>query len=93
MIDKPKTDAHGSYKIEGVNDILRLNMNSFMYKMDNPEISLFYIDKNDEVDKLMANKVYYVNFIVRLRHEDEEYFKRYRVILTRSGILEIEDLY
>ena len=82
-----------TYKIEGVDDILRLNMNSFMYKMDNPEISLFYIDKNDEVDKLMANKVYYVNFIVRLRHEDEEYFKRYRVILTRSGILEIEDLY
>jgi len=91
-VDREKLDESSHYQVSGINEIIRFNVSSFMFKMDNPDIPLYVTKEDKSVEKLMGSKIYYLNFIIQLKYEDFEHFKRYRVIFNRSGIKEIEEL-
>lgn len=92
QIDREKLDENSNYFVAGINEILRINVQSFLNKMDNPEVPLFVTKDNGEIEKLMGVKAYYLNFIIQLKYQDFDIFKRYRVVLNRNGIKEIEEL-
>jgi len=91
-IDRPKLDESSKYFVAGINEILRISVQSFLNKMDNPETTLYAVNSNGELTRTMGSKVYYLNFIIQLKYQDFEKFKRYRVVFNRNGIKEIEEL-
>ncbi len=82
------------YKIEGINRIIRLNLKSFLQKMDNPEVPLYYInsENNDKVEVVNGGKVYFLNIILELDDNGKKEFHRYLIELNREGILSVKNL-
>jgi hypothetical protein len=92
LIDRQKLDKSTNYNIDGVVEIVRLNMLSFMRKTDNPEVPLFVLNENHTAEKIMGVKNYYLNIILQYQDDDDEKFKRYRVGFNRDGINSIQEM-
>ncbi len=101
QIDREKLEANSIYETRGINDIVRLHVNSFLQKMDNPQIGLFELSNGGTLERLLCDKVYYINIVLQLctypsgdrrgnKQAPETEFKRFRVALTRDGIDSIE---
>lgn len=71
---------------------MRLHLTRFMQKMDNPGESLYLLDENDSASVIQGEKVYYLNIVMKFQFDDQVDYKRFRVVLTQSGITELEEL-
>ena len=91
-VNRRMLDENTNYDIDGVVEIVRLNLLSFMRKTDNPEVPLFILDENEKVEKIMGIKNYYLNIILQYKHDEDEKFKRYRVGFNRDGINSIKEM-
>ncbi|HEX2976399.1 MAG TPA: hypothetical protein VHO68_10720 [Bacteroidales bacterium] len=78
------------YPTAGMNDIIRFNVSNYIQKMDNPEVPLYVPEDDGTVGIIKGEKMYYINFIMQLRHSDGVHYKRYRVVMNRKGIREVE---
>ena len=74
--------------IEGINDIIRLIINNFTKKMDDPKVKLYSLDK--EIDGIYAEKVYHLNSVLEFKSKNKFFLHKIRVILTKKGIKRIE---
>lgn len=79
-----------AYPLQGVNDIMRINLSEFMRKMDNARIPLVAPTGNGQFQPVDGEKDYFLNFVMQLKYESEVYYRRYRVCLNRKGIKKIE---
>ncbi|MFZ4582618.1 MAG: hypothetical protein ACOYM7_08200, partial [Paludibacter sp.] len=59
-INRKVLDNSSNYNIDGIVEIVRLNLLSFMRKTDNPEVPLFVLDENHHVERIMGIKNYYL---------------------------------
>lgn len=89
-LDRKSLNGISDYAIQGINDIIRFNVFNMTLKMDNPEVPLFTGDEKNYFAIIKGEKIYYLNLIMQLRHEDATTYKRYRVVFNRNGILNIE---
>ena len=86
-----EVDRLSAYPINGINNIVRFNLSSFMRKMDNPTVPL-YVNKGDACNHFTSgDKAYYLNFVIQCKYEGIVEYKRYRVCLCRDGIKNIEE--
>ena len=92
QVDRKLLDSSTNYNIEGVVEIVRFNLLTFMRKTDNPEVPLYVLDADSEVEKIMGVKNYYINIIIQYNHDDVESLKRYRVGFNRDGINSIKEI-
>lgn len=83
--------VYHSIPVDGLTDIWRVNMARFVRKMDNPKKPLFVLDGKD-YRKAKASKVYHINLVIRYVASHGEQYKRFRVVLNRSGIKRIEKI-
>lgn len=84
-----KGSIFSEYEIDGVNDIMRFNIQDFLRKMDDPNKELFVM--NDEgYYRVKGTRVYHLNLIIKLIGNKHQSYTRYRVILNRKGIKRIE---
>ncbi len=90
-LDRRKLDVN-EYMIAGVNDIVRVHVTHFTRKMDNPETPLYVSDDNGGVELIQGEKIYYLNLVMQLQCEGQTTYKRYRVVMNRLGISELEEL-
>ncbi len=91
-INRKMLDNSSNYNIDGIVEIVRFNLLSFMRKTDNPEVPLFVLDEDSQVEKIMGIKNYYLNIILQYNHDEEENYKRYRVGFNRDGINSITEM-
>jgi len=91
-LNRKTLDENTNYDIDGVVEIVRLNLLSFMRKTDNPEVPLFVLNENDTVGKIMGIKNYYLNIIIQYKHDEDEKYKRYRVGFNRLGINSVNEM-
>lgn len=91
-IDRNKLEKNSKYIISGINDIMRIYINSFTQKMDDPRVPLYKLDEQDNITTIKGNKVYLLNIIMQFQYEGKTDYKRFRVACNRTGILKIEDL-
>ncbi len=75
--------------VDGINDIMRFNIQKFLTKMDNPTKPMFTVFE-DTYKKIFVKRVYHLNLIVKYSFENIAVFKRFRIILNRKGIKSIE---
>jgi hypothetical protein len=92
LIDRRCLENSTNYSVDGVVEIVRLNLLSFMRKTDNPEVPLYTL-KNGQAEKIMAIKNYYLNIIIQYKHDEEEQYKRYRIGFNRDGINSIKEFF
>ncbi|HGY57415.1 MAG TPA: hypothetical protein ENK44_17035 [Caldithrix abyssi] len=85
------TTNYHDYQINGINDILRLNVSPFLKKMDNPDKPL-YILQDKGYKKTRAQRVYHINLVIKYIFEEDEHLVRYRLVLNRRGIKRIEKI-
>lgn len=90
-LDREKLSSTSDYNIDGINEILFFNLSDYIKKMDNPQLP-FLITEGENVSEILVNKVYYINFIFQLTSNDGVYLKRYRIMMNRSGILNLEEI-
>ncbi len=77
------------YAIDGVNDIIRFNIQDFLRKMDDPTKEIFVM--NDEgYRRIKGSRVYHLNLVVKLTGAQNLSYTRYRIVLNRQGIKRIE---
>ncbi|HID16490.1 MAG TPA: hypothetical protein EYP16_06805 [Candidatus Atribacteria bacterium] len=79
------------YTINGIDDIIRFNISTFLKKMDDPK-KLLYILTDDGYKKIWGEKVYHINMIIKFTTEKDVRYKRFRLIITRKGLKRIEEV-
>lgn len=92
FIDNSKMNALGVYPTVGVNDILRLHINRFTTKMDNPQVPLEIVNEEGGIDHINSQKVYYLNVVMQFKYDEQVEYKRFRAVLSRSGVIDIQDM-
>ena len=92
QLDAETLDQYGQYDIAGVNEILRFNVGSFVQKMDERDYELYVPEGETGYVPINGDKVYYLNFLTQLQHADQVEYKRYRLVITREGIQEIQKM-
>ena len=76
--------------IDGVNDIIRMNLLNFTRRMDNPFEDVF-IPKKSDYQKTKGTRVYHLNIILRYNIEGgETLFNMFRIVFNRNGIKRVE---
>ena len=85
-------DEYGQYDIAGVNEIIRFDLGSFARKMDEPAYELYVPEGDADYASIKGEKIYYVNFLIQLQHEGNVEYRRFRLMITRDGIREIQKL-
>ncbi len=89
-LNRNNLDKCSSYPLAGMNDILRFNISNFTLQMDDPSIRLHYLDSDGKPTLLSGEKIYYINLIMQFKYEDQLDYKRFRIVINREGIKEIE---
>lgn len=90
-LKRKAVDRLSAYPINGINNIVRFNLFSFMRKMDNPKVPLFVNEGEASEKFIQGDKTYYLNFVIQCKYEGITEYKRYRVCLARDGIKSIEE--
>ena len=86
----PCRDIFQEFDVDGIVDIMRLNIRHWTYKMDNPS-RIVYTSDGEKVQKLKARRDYHVNLVVRYGERNgEDHFERYRLVLCRNGIRHLD---
>ena len=91
LYPKKLKNVFNNYSINGINGITRLNLIHFTEKMDNPEMPMYFTE-GSSYKKIYGSKVYHINMIINLRTKDKIFFRRYRIVLNRSGIKRIQKI-
>ncbi len=82
-------------RLESITEIMRLKLDSWLANMDDPMNELFSISDGKRT-KVMADRVYHLNIVISLsekkKHGKGASLFRYRLILTRQGIIRIEHM-
>ena len=91
-LNRQSLNVCSQYPTNGMNDIIRFNISNFLQKMDNPVVPLYYPGDNGGIEIVKGEKMYYINLILQFNNEDQISYKRYRIVLNRKGIREIEKL-
>lgn len=91
-IDRAQLAANNVYHTDGINDIIRLNVNSLIHKMDNPYVSLPRLDEQHNLFRINCKKVYFLNIIMQYQYDGKTEYKRFRVSLSRAGIETIKEI-
>ena len=91
-LNRQSLNVCSQYPTNGMNDIIRFNISNFLQKMDNPVVPLYYPGENGGIEIVKGEKMYYINLILQFNNEDQISYKRYRIVLNRKGIREIEKL-
>lgn len=91
-IDRRRLEENKSYPTDGINDIVRLHLNSFIQKMDDPEVPLLVLDDGDRPGEVLCAKCYFLNIVVRYRYGATVGYKRFRIAVSRAGIADIVEM-
>lgn len=91
-LSKEEIEKYKEYRLSGINDITRINLLNFTQKMDNPHIPLYISDEERGYISIEGNKMYSLYFILHCKSDEDEYYKKYRVMFNRNGISDVTEL-
>lgn len=80
------------YPLTGINEIMRLHLNRFTHKMDNPMISIDTLDGKGNLKSMSVRKTYYINIVFQLKHETEVKYHHFRIVMSRDGVIQVDEI-
>jgi hypothetical protein len=84
--------SNSKYVFSGINDIMRLYVTRFTQKMDNPESPVYFAGEDGKISTIVAEKIYYLNIVMEMQNDGQTDYKRYRIVFSRNGIINLEEL-
>ena len=91
-IDDQSLSAIDDYPMRGINEVMRLHLTRFTQKMDNPSVPIDFVDQDGQIRSSNVKKIYHVNLVFQLQHDGETEYHHFRIVMTRSGVLSIEEI-
>ena len=91
-IDDVALAENDDYPMRGINEIMRLHLTRFTQKMDNSEVPVDAVDDNGNISTIRVTKLYYVNVIFQLQHDDDVKYHQFRITMSRNGVLAIDEV-
>jgi hypothetical protein len=91
-VDAKALASVDDYPRSGINDIMRLHMNRFTHKMDNPTIKIDTLDSEGKLKSMGVCKTYYINIVFRLQHDGQINYQHFRIVMSRDGIIQINEI-
>ena len=88
-VDDKELQGNAEYPLTGINEIMRLHLNRFAQKMDNPTIPVDTFDADGNVVTIQVQKSYYINIVFQLQHDGAVEYHHFRITMTRDGILHV----
>ncbi len=88
-IDNKKLKNQYTYAFNGINDIIRYHINYISKKMDNPETGIDCLDDQNQVQRVMTERIYVLHFVIQFKWEELVEYKVFHVTVNRNGILDI----
>lgn len=94
----PKAIAGIDYPIRAVHDILRINIASYLTRLDDPQAGTDVISSDGKMSTLKLPKVYHLDIVLKhalatgFHREQQVVYDHFRMILNKRGILRIERL-
>ncbi|MDQ5985916.1 MAG: hypothetical protein CSYNP_01633 [Syntrophus sp. SKADARSKE-3] len=83
--------VYRNFSINALNDIMRFNVINYISKMDDPQQSLYVLEE-DGYRKIDGQRVYHLNMVTVYTMDEQDVYKRFRIILNRDGIKHIEHI-
>lgn len=90
QLDDKALAVKDMYPRKGINEILRLHLNRYVQKMDNPRMSVDTLDQDGNIKPLKVQKIYYVNIVFKLVHDGLEEYASFRIGMSRDGVFEVK---
>ena len=91
-MDNEALASNDDYPMRGINEIMRLHLNRFTLKMDNPEVPIDTLDSEGSIGTVLVDKIYYLNVVFNLVHGSECEFRHFKIAMTRDGVLSVDEL-
>ena len=80
------------YPMRGINEIMRLHLNRFTHKMDNPKISIDTLDEDGNLKSMSIRKIYYINIVFQTQYGPEVKYHHFRIVMSRDGVLQVNEI-
>ena len=90
VLDDKALVVKDKYPRKGLNEILRLHLYRYVQKMDNPHMSVDTLDEDGNIVPLNVQKIYYVNVVFKLVHDDQIEYASFRIGMSRDGVFEVK---
>lgn len=90
-VDSCTLRNHFEYRFSGINDILRLYVNNFTRKMDDPEIATDAIAADGTIQSFNTLRVYNLHIVLQFSYLNQSEYRAFNIALTRDGILSIDE--
>lgn len=91
-INREKLNGMTPYETSGINDIIRFNVDTWLKKMDNPQVARQVMTPDGSITTVMCDKLYYINIVLQFSFEDTTTLRRFRVAVNRNGIDSINEV-
>ena len=85
--------------VQAVQDIIRLNIEGFLQKLDNPYHEDLIVTKSGTVHKMLMPKVYQIDIVLKrtsyLRRSNESsapIYEAFKIILDKTGLIRVEEV-
>ena len=91
-IDNKALSENDDYPMRGINEVMRLHLTRLTPKMDNPSVPIDFVDQNGQIHSSNVKKIYHVNLVFQLQHDGATEYHHFRIVMTRNGVLSIEEI-
>ncbi len=83
---------HYQYDFTGINDILRLHIQLFTQKMDDPTLQIDTIRQDGSLTSIEALRTYPIHIVLQFSHGGQTEYRGFRITASRKGINDITQL-
>ncbi len=90
QIDHARLHEMASYPVDGVNQILRLHVNRFTLKMDNPEVPIEIREPSGDSSVISVRKYYNIHIVMQLTEDGQSRYRHFCLKMTRNGIISVK---
>lgn len=87
-IDNEQLRNHYRYDFSGIHDIMRLHIQHFTLKMDDPDLALDAINQQGELETIHTQRIYPLHIVLQFIHNEQTEYRSFRITATRNGIVE-----
>lgn len=87
-IENDKMRNQYSYDFTGINDILRLHIQPFTQKMDDPTVLIHTVGQDGDLRTIPAERLYHLHIVQQFIHNEQSEYRGFKITATRDGIVE-----
>ncbi|MBO7648420.1 MAG: hypothetical protein J6S48_03565, partial [Bacteroidales bacterium] len=87
-IDNEQLRNQYRYDFTGIHDIMRLHIQHFMLKMDDPDLALDAVNQQGELETIHTQRIYPLHIVLQFIHNEQTEYRSFRITATRNGIVE-----